>query len=536
MNFFCTILLILSFVSRAYIYGKRYLLYDVFYGEGFNLRRDVYIRVANTVRLLRDPSQIPKFALDNIDVKENLTGDDWTLVLPPWGPLPHWFNDRSYEKYTNHSYYFNNWSAIPWSVFFDLNSLSLFIPVMDLMEFQRSVDSKQSSLNNKSFNYPLKIDLALQLVRGDFHKQLKQYSNVNKRKVDFCPFGIRELYRLNDSSTSTSNQPMELFEGNSFNLQNDLLPMIASEYDCITGDLEPIHLAPFLIQLIQNSEKPISTLYLGSAQSIIHGHWSEWSQEYWTVRRSMTFANHLRKTGDHYRETYLHSNDLSDRTMPPLFVEHLGPGSHWLHPKWPLSPAFGGPYVAIHWRRGDFITTTSTTTSNRTATTTAQHILNTIKIFNQYENHPIDRIYIATDTDKKELENLKSLLYPFQIFHYEPNEFEWKLYGPGGSAIIDQWICAHARYFIGTSLSTFTFRIVEERSIMGFLPNTTLNNLCTNGSIHLYKPNHYNAESFTTDCQSLTEWPVIYEKQYTTLSLPISTSQMITDKHMKDEL
>lgn len=32
---------------------RRYLLYDVNPGEGFNLRRDVYMRVANTVRQLR---------------------------------------------------------------------------------------------------------------------------------------------------------------------------------------------------------------------------------------------------------------------------------------------------------------------------------------------------------------------------------------------------------------------------------------------------------------------------------------------------
>nr|AEW22975.1 protein O-fucosyltransferase B [Schistosoma mansoni] len=550
MNLSCIILIILACMSRVCIYSKRYLFYDVFYGEGFNLRRDVYIRVANTVRLLRDPSQIPDFALHNINVK-NLTGDDWILVLPPWGPLPHWFNDRSYERYTNHSY-FNNWSGIPWSMFFDLNSLSLFIPVMDLIEFQRSnvLDSQQSLLNRSS-NHLLTVDLALQLVRGDFNRQLEQYSNDNDRKVDFCPFELRKSYRLNDSTLSSSSsssfsRPMELFEGNSFNLQNGILPMTASAYDCITGDLEPIHLAPFLIQLIQNSKKPITTLYLGSAQSIIHGHWSEWSQEYWTVRRSITIANHLRDIGDNYRETYLHSNDISDRTVSPSIVEHLGPGSNWLRSQWPLSPALGGPYVAVHWRRGDFVTTsTSATTTTTTVTTTsrspnsvlaAQQILNAVKIFNQYEDHYIDTIYLATDADKKELENLKSLLYPLQIFHFEPTEFEWISYGPGGSAIIDQWICAHARYFIGTSSSTFTFRIIEERSIMGFLSNTTLNNLCPNGPIHLYQPYHYYTDSST--CQSLTEWPVIYEKQYTisSSSSPMTNDKLHLNKYMKDEL
>ncbi|VDP26097.1 unnamed protein product [Schistosoma curassoni] len=559
MNLSCIILLILACMPRVCIYGKRYLFYDVFYGEGFNLKRDVYIRIANTVRLLRDPSQIPNFALHDINVK-NLTGEDWILVLPPWGPLPHWFNDRSYERYTNHSY-FNNWSGIPWSMFFDLNSLSLFIPVMDLIEFQRSnvLDSQQSLLNRSS-NHPLTIDLALQLVRGDFNEKLGQYSNVNNRKVDFCPFELRELYRLNDSTLSSSpsssssfSRPIELFEGSSFNLQNGILPMKASAYDCITGDLEPVHLAPFLIQLIENSEKPITTLYLDSAQSIIHGHWSEWSQEYWTVRRSITIAKHLRDIGDNYRGAYLHSNDISDRTVSPSIVEHLGPGSSWLRPQWPLSPALGGPYVAVHWRRGDFVTTSTNATTTTVTTTSrspnnvlaAQQILNAVKIFNQYEDHYIDTIYLATDANKEELENLKNLLYPLQVFHFEPTESEWISYGPGGSAIIDQWICAHARYFIGTSSSTFTYRIVEERSIMGFLFNTTLNNFCSNGPIYLYKANYYNTELST--CQSLTEWPVIYEKQYTISSSPspsspaASLSPMIndklhSDKYIKDEL
>jgi len=43
----------------------------------------------------------------------------------------------------------------------------------------------------------------------------------------------------------------------------------------------------------------------------------------------------------------------------------------------------------------------------------------------------------------------------------------------GGVAIIDQIICANARYFVGSKESTFSFRIQEEREIMGFDPKTT---------------------------------------------------------------
>ena len=34
------------------------------------------------------------------------------------------------------------------------------------------------------------------------------------------------------------------------------------------------------------------------------------------------------------------------------------------------------------------------------------------------------------------------------------------------------------RYFIGTHESTFTYRIQEDREILGFLPETTFNKFC----------------------------------------------------------
>lgn len=37
---------------------QKYLIYDVNPGEGFNLRRDVYMRIANTVRQLREKGKV----------------------------------------------------------------------------------------------------------------------------------------------------------------------------------------------------------------------------------------------------------------------------------------------------------------------------------------------------------------------------------------------------------------------------------------------------------------------------------------------
>ena len=52
----------------------RYILYDVNPGEGFNLRRDVYMRMAVFVKKLN----------------KSFPNSYWVLVLPPWGHLYHW--------------------------------------------------------------------------------------------------------------------------------------------------------------------------------------------------------------------------------------------------------------------------------------------------------------------------------------------------------------------------------------------------------------------------------------------------------------
>ncbi len=90
----------------------RYILYDVNVGEGFNLRRDVYMRIANTVRQLRQQT----------DVDDH---NNFILVLPPWGDLYHWHvahPDRLQNR-------------IQWSTFFDVSSLNRFVPVIEFEQY-----------------------------------------------------------------------------------------------------------------------------------------------------------------------------------------------------------------------------------------------------------------------------------------------------------------------------------------------------------------------------------------------------------------
>ena len=54
------------------------------------------------------------------------------------------------------------------------------------------------------------------------------------------------------------------------------------------------------------------------------------------------------------------------------------------------------------------------------------------------------------------------------VMRFKPTERQLKWYKDGGVAIIDQVICSYAQYFVGTRESTFTFRIQEEREMLGF--------------------------------------------------------------------
>lgn len=95
---------ITSLPAAAAAPRTRYLLYDVNPPEGFNLRRDVYIRIASLLKTL-------------------LKSENWVLVLPPWGRLYHWQSPDILQV------------RIPWSEFFDIPSLNRNIPVIEYEQF-----------------------------------------------------------------------------------------------------------------------------------------------------------------------------------------------------------------------------------------------------------------------------------------------------------------------------------------------------------------------------------------------------------------
>lgn len=92
---------------------------------------------------------------------------------------------------------------------------------------------------------------------------------------------------------------------------------------------------------------------------------------------------------------------------------------------------------------------------------------------------------------------LEHLLQPeFEVYRYTPDEETFLKHQAGGVAIIDQIICSYARFFIGTHESTFSFRIQEEREIMGFPAKTTFNRLC--------------GDNVNYPCEKPSVWKIVY--------------------------
>lgn len=128
----------------------RYLLYDVNYSEGFNLRLDVYARMASLVKRL---------------------GPKWILVLPEWSHLPHWSLSPNQEE-----------ASRRWETYFDLKSLNKFVRVMEMSQLiQQFADSK------------VPVDSVLSLEHSE-----------NFQDDDF-----RELYEINEMDRTRNFEQTE---------------------------------------------------------------------------------------------------------------------------------------------------------------------------------------------------------------------------------------------------------------------------------------------------------------------------------------
>lgn len=83
-----------------------------------------------------------------------------------------------------------------------------------------------------------------------------------------------------------------------------------------------------------------------------------------------------------------------------------------------------------------------------------------------------------------EFDDLKKLLGRLRAHRYRASERPFA-FGPGADAIVEQIVCSRAALFIGTYDSTFTFRIQEEREILGMRPDRTFETFCGRKAMQL---------------------------------------------------
>ncbi|GFN98351.1 GDP-fucose protein o-fucosyltransferase 2 [Plakobranchus ocellatus] len=372
----------------------RYLLYDVNPGEGFNLRRDVYMRIAVLV--------------------QNLNKDGpWILVLPPWSRLYHW---RSRDV--------GSQERIPWSTFFDLTSLTEFVPVIEFHEFLEL--SKEPIIEEVYY---------LQNYKEGWDKWEEK---MDKRPCLVNPYEWdRESQR---------------WRGWFFGYSDEVE---ALKMECISVLGHAGFLKPFLL-----ANTTARSVMIDRAETVLHDRYGD--AVFWQVRRSMRFSKKLREIGDAYRAEFLDSIDEQDKTVLT---------DSWTDMKTNHGDALGGPYLAVHLRRADFVRVREKDVPS------IKHAAKQLKELAR--KHNLKKIFVATDAPLGEYEELKGHIgKEFDVFRFEPTKEVKQMYKDGGVAIIDQWICAHARLFVGTRESTFSFRIQDEREILGFDPEMTFNRLC----------------------------------------------------------
>nr|XP_039261509.1 GDP-fucose protein O-fucosyltransferase 2-like [Styela clava] len=395
---------------------KRYLLYDCNPGEGFNLRRDVYIRMSNLVKALRD------------DGKKD---QNWVLVLPPWGRIRYHWDEEEMEE-----------SKIAWKSFFNVESLSYHVPVMEYEDYVEEIGEP-------------KVDEIWYLQRfkegwkdGKFEEKIHErecndpavYESDNEGKIRGWFWGYFETY--------------------------------ATKFKCVSSQ----GTSKVLIRPLNGGNTTARSVFLDRGETVMHEMFG--GKNYWDSRRSMVFAKHLRQEAAEIRKKYLDSDDERDNTYRP---------EDWRTPKIEPGTAKGGPYIAAHLRRKDFLYARKEKVPS---------IENTAKKLKELmKKYKVSKVFVASDGTKEEMSELKKLVP--EVVMYEGTKEREKRLKKGGVAIVDQIICSYARYFIGTSESTFSFRIQEEREIMGFDRDTTFNRLC--------------GDEEGDDCQQPSRWKIAWE-------------------------
>lgn len=152
-----------------------------------------------------------------------------------------------------------------------------------------------------------------------------------------------------------------------------------------------------------------------------------------------------------------------------------------------VSRHFGSaPYLAAHWRRGDFAR------AGTKRTPSAASAALQIRRAAQMHGDALTRYFVATDGSAEERRQLQQHLGDAVVFFDAARDVPADLcdglhasptIAAGQCALVEQCICAQAAYFIGTSTSYFTIGIQRQRTAAGRLDSDTYNVFCDDADV-----------------------------------------------------
>ncbi|CAK9833567.1 GDP-fucose protein O-fucosyltransferase 2 [Anthophora retusa] len=394
---------------------NRYILYDVNPVEGFNLRRDVYIRTAVFIKNLIEEEKEFK----------------WQLVLPPWDNLYHW-----------KSKHIGSQAQLPWGLFFDIKNLLRYIPVIEMYQFLQEYPSEDEQTN---------LDIVYILQNDEEMFKTGIFKDKN------------EIVKCNDKSLQFHKVESKKFIGYFWGYHN----ITSKAIKCVKYH--------GTVSYLKQNLKPnvYRSVMFDHMEVALHDFYG--TREYWRARRSMRYNSELYDIANEFRKNFLNSTNERDNTNR---------SEDWTKEENKRN-ATGGPYLSVHLRRRDFLIGRSATVP--TIKSAASQLKKKLKELQ------LNLLFVATDS-VEEFNELKGHLSGYIVLRFVPSDYVLNKFKDGGVAIIDQIICSHARYFMGTHESTFTFRIQEDREILGFSTTTTFNYLCKD----------------TKKCDSNGQWEIVW--------------------------
>lgn len=234
-----------------------HILYDVNPSEGFNLRRDVYLRLA--------------VFLHNVQSQPG-----WSkakLVLPPFRNLYHWQSQPRNGAQQDVSYF--------WNHYFDLPSLAGYTNVLDLWQLFAEPEAPLAVVQLRGY--------ANMFENGQFVEKfdLDKYP-IRVDKPNASVMGYRNLSTLTDGWMWQSR------------LQGSVM-----------------QLQPMLELLWQRLGRPMDfRVFVRNAEVTLHDGFGD--AEFWRARRSMRFADTLMEVADEFRRDVIGESGALDKVQRPL--------------------------------------------------------------------------------------------------------------------------------------------------------------------------------------------------------------------------